>query len=76
MRCGVNNRHGLDLAWLWLWCKQAASALIQPLAWEFPYAVGVALKKKKEEKKRKRNESLLPVFGIVLCKYQLGQGVW
>ena len=33
---------------LWLWCRLAAVALIQPLAWEIPYAVGVALKRKKK----------------------------
>ena len=33
--------------WLWLWCRPAAVALIQPLAWELPYAMGVALKSKK-----------------------------
>ena len=31
---------------LWLWYRLAAAALIQPLAWELPYAAGVALKKK------------------------------
>ena len=30
---------------LWLWCRLAAAALIQPLAWELPYAAGVALKR-------------------------------
>ena len=27
-----------DLALLWLWCRPAATALIQPLAWDPPYA--------------------------------------
>ena len=27
-----------DLALLWLWCRPAAVALIQPLAWELLYA--------------------------------------
>ena len=40
----VGHRYGLDLALLWLWCRPAAAALICPLAWELPYAVGVALK--------------------------------
>ena len=31
--------------WLWLWCRLAAAALIQPLAWELLYATGVAIKK-------------------------------
>ena len=34
-----------DLALLRLWCRPAAIALIRPLAWEPPYAVGVALEK-------------------------------
>ena len=33
-----------DPALLWLWCRLAAAAPIQPLAWEPPHAVGVALK--------------------------------
>ena len=31
---------------LWLWLRSAAVALIQPLAWELPYATGEALKRK------------------------------
>ena len=46
MSCGVGHRHGLDLVLLWLWQRLAAVALIQPLAWELPYAAGVALKRK------------------------------
>jgi len=37
-----------DPAFLWLWCRLAATALIRPLAWELPYAVGRALKRKKK----------------------------
>ena len=40
-----------DPTLLWLWCRLAATALIRPLAWELPYAVGVALKKKKKKRK-------------------------
>ena len=29
-----------DLAWLWLWCRLAAAAPVQPLAWELPHAAG------------------------------------
>ena len=29
--------------------------MIQPLAWELPYATNMALKKKKKKKKKKRN---------------------
>ena len=31
-----------------LWRRRAATALIRPLAWELPYAVGVALEKDKK----------------------------
>ena len=43
MSCGVGRRHGSDP--MYLWCAPAATALIWPLAWELPYAVGVALKR-------------------------------
>ena len=33
---------------LWLPCRLAATALIGPLAWEHPYAVGSALKRQKK----------------------------
>ena len=35
---------------LWLWCKPAAAAPIRCLAWELPYAEGVAVKKKRKKK--------------------------
>ena len=35
-----------DPAFFWLWRRLAAAALIQPLAWELPNAMGVTLKKK------------------------------
>ena len=48
MSCGVGRRRGSDLALLWLWCRLAAAAPTGPLAWEPPYAVGVALKRKRK----------------------------
>ena len=54
MSCGVGRRHGLYLALLWLWCRAAATALIRLLAWEPPYASGVALKGQKDKKKKKK----------------------
>ena len=55
MSCGVGCRHSLDLGLLWLFCRQAAVAPIQPLAWEFPYAWGLQDRGEegKEEEKRK-----------------------
>ena len=50
MSFGVGCKRGLDLALLWLWRRLAATALIRPLAWEPPYASGVALEKTKINK--------------------------
>ena len=48
MSCGIDRKHGLDSALLWLWCRPAATVLIQPLTWEPPYAMGAALKRQKK----------------------------
>ena len=49
---------------LWLWCRPAAAAPTGPLAWEFPYATGAAIKKKKEERKKERRADEKPICGI------------
>ena len=41
---------------LWLWCRQAAGALIGPLIWKPPYASSAALKSKKKKRKKERKE--------------------
>ena len=51
MSCGVGCRCGLDPALLWY--RLAAIVPIRPLAWEPPYASGVALEKTKKKRKRK-----------------------
>ena len=43
--CGVGRRHSSDPTLLWLWHRLAATAPIRSLAWEPPYAAGVALKR-------------------------------
>ena len=58
MCCGVGYGRGSDLVLLWLWCRPAAGALFRPLAWEPPYAMGVALKNDKRQKKKKENAYL------------------
>ena len=58
MSCGVGHRHGLDPMLLWLWCRLVATALIGSLAWEPPYAMGVALEKTKREGKKKRERDV------------------
>ena len=55
MSCGVGRRQGSDLELRWLWCRPASTAPIQPLAWEPPYDVGVALNKTKQNKKLEKN---------------------
>ena len=54
MSCGVGCKRSLDLALLWLWHRPAVVALIGPLAWEPPYALGSALKKEKTKDKKKK----------------------
>ena len=46
--CGIGHRPGLDPRLLCLWHRMVATALIRPLAWEPPYATGMALKGKKK----------------------------
>ena len=52
MSCGVGGSSDPEL--LWLWCRPEATAPIRPLAWEPPYAEGVALEKDKRPKKKKK----------------------
>ena len=54
MSCGVGCRHGSNPKLLWLWHRLAIIALIGPLAWEPPYAAGVALEKAKRQKEKKK----------------------
>ena len=56
MSCGVGRRCGSDPVLLWLW--QEAVALIGPLAWELPFAIGTALKKKKKKGRKKKKRQL------------------
>jgi len=56
--CGVGRRCGSDPELLWLWCRLAAVAPIQPLAWELPYIESAALNKKAKQNKSKQNKTL------------------
>ena len=49
MSFGVGLRCRVAAAVVW-----EATALIQPLAWEFSYAMGAALKRQKKKKKKKQ----------------------
>ena len=55
MSCGVGCRFGSDPKLLWLWYRPVAVALIRPLDWEPPHAVGAALKREKD-KRNKQNK--------------------
>ena len=60
-----------DATWIWCCCgcdRPAATALTGPLAWEHPYASGVALKRQKaKEKKRKGKEKGKRNWGSSCC---------
>ena len=45
-----------DPVLLWLWCRPVATAPIRPLAWEPPYAVGVALERQKKDQKNQKKQ--------------------
>ena len=66
LSCGVGHRRGLDLAFPWLWCRPEATAPIQPLAWELPYAAGCGSKKTKKQKKKKRKEKKASVDCLLI----------
>ena len=50
MSYGRGRRHSLDPVWLWLWRRPAVASPIQPLAWELPHAMDVALKRPEKKK--------------------------
>ena len=56
MSCGVDRRCCSDPALLCLWRRPVAAGLIGPLAWEPPYAKGVALEKAKRHPPQKKEE--------------------
>jgi len=69
--CGVGCRRGSDPALLWLWRRLVATAPIQPLAWEPPYAAGAAQEiattttiTKKTKDKKKENTQVVPEFSL------------
>ena len=72
MSCGVARRCGLVLAWLWLWCRQAAAALIRSVAWELPSATGAVLKKKKGAKMSWLSRLVFPLRTL-LCGFPISQ---
>ena len=73
MSCSVGYIRGLDP--MLLWCRLAAVALIPPLAWERPYAVGAPPPQKrknssvmmtaKREWRRKEDRDLETAFKVL-----------
>ena len=57
----VGRRRSSHPTLLWLWCRLAATEPIGPLAWEPPYATGVALKRPKKPQNY--------VFNTLILKY-------
>ena len=79
MSCGIGRDS--DPALLGPWWRPAAAALIQPLAWELPYAADAAIKspppKKRKEKEKNPMKNPIPFisaplemkhFGVKLTK--------
>ena len=62
--CGVGCRHNQILCCCGCRVKLAATAPIRPLAWEPPYATGMALEKAKRQKKKKK-KSIFPALNYV-----------
>ena len=65
MSRGVGCRHSLDPVLLRLWCRLVSAAPIRPLAWEPPYAVGVAQEMAKRQKGKKKKKSVLAKGGNI-----------
>ena len=64
MSCGVCHRHSLDPALLWLRCGLAATAPMEPLAWEAPYATGAALEKARRQTNKNNKKDLFLTQGL------------
>ena len=55
--CGIGHRRSLDPTLLWLYSLAATDPILL-LAWELPYAMGVALKRQKtKQNKKNKNET-------------------
>ena len=60
------------MVFLWLWCRSAVAAPIQPLAWEPPYAMGTAPKRQKKKTQKKLSLSQKSFgFSLKLFLYYL-----
>ena len=78
MSCGVGYICGSDARLLWLWCRPVATTPIRPLAWEPPYATGLALEKAKRQKKKKtkKKSSIAPNTYFQVRKHITAFKIW
>ena len=72
----MGHRRGSDPTSLWLWCRLAATALIQLLVWVPPYAMGVALKRQKQKTKLISTELFIIIFSHTDYVITAGPDVW
>ena len=59
MSYGVDRKRGSYPTLLCPWCRPAATALIRPLAWEPPYAMGAAQENGKKTKTKNKQKKKL-----------------
>ena len=59
-----------------LWCRPEATAPILPLAWELPYAMGLALKRPKKKKKKGKGKSERDRFLSFLSRQTEARRPW
>ena len=59
MSCGIGHRCSSDPTLLQLWHRPVATAPIRPLAWEPPYAMGVAQEKAKRQQQQQKKRLCL-----------------
>ena len=69
MSCSVVGISGSDLEWLWY--RPAAAAPIQPLGWEPPHAMGVAIKRPKNLKLKWVKFLMSELFHLPSVRYIL-----
>ena len=65
MSCGIGQRHSSDPVLLWFWRRLAATAPIRPLAWEPPYAMGVALEETQKDQKTNKQAKIWGVTCVL-----------
>ena len=57
-----------------LWCRLAAVAPIQPLAWEIPYATGVALREKQNKTKQNMDNNKV-IHHTIICRHEVTETI-